>query len=176
MKAILLGATLAFALIMVAPVSNGADTAPPAHQPDEAAFKTLQSLAGRWEGKFDPKAAAESAVVYENASGGKAVIERLFAGEPHEMVTVYYLAGKELRATHYCAAGNQPAFKFSRADSNPTRVQFAFDGGTGFDPAKDSHVHDGYVRVLGPDEIEMHWNFFAQGKENAVLHSVLRRR
>lgn len=190
MKARLLSASLALALATAGSVSIGAEavsnnasaTAKPAAaqlvaaEGDVVAFKTLQSLAGRWQGKFDPDAKTDSSVVYENASGGKAVIERLFAGEPHEMITVYYLARNQLRATHYCAAGNQPAFKYSRADSNPSRVQFAFDGGTGFDPAQDSHVHDGYLRVLSADQIEMHWSFHEQGKESGVLHSVLSRR
>ena len=50
-------------------------------------------------------------VRYEVVSGGKAVIEYQNPGQSFEMVTVYYLAGGKLHATHYCGAGNQPAYK-----------------------------------------------------------------
>ena len=57
------------------------------------------------------------------------------------MVSVYHLDGKELRMTHYCAAGNQPRVKLDLAKSTPDELIFVFDGGTNLDPEKDMHIH-----------------------------------
>jgi len=36
------------------------------------------------------------------------VIEKLFAGQPKEMTTIYHLDGGQLVLAHYCSLGNQP--------------------------------------------------------------------
>lgn len=100
--------------------------------------------------------------------------ETLFPGTDHEMLTLYFLAGGELRATHYCAMGNQPLFRFDPAASKPDELVFAFAGGTGFDPAKDQHVHNGVIGLKG-DRLENDWAFWNGGKQEGDHRFFLQR-
>jgi len=158
----------AIGLLAVAPA--------PAAGPDQAAiYEQFKSLAGTWTGRMDdPLAGPPVTVRYQVASNGKSVVEFQNPGASFEMATVYYLANGKLHATHYCAAGNQPAF---RLDSKSTSelVLLEFDGGTGFDPDKDGHVHQGEIRFISPDRIEHRWFHYVGPKELGSTHWFLQR-
>ena len=138
----------------------------PAKAPDGAqAFARLKARAGPWEGKAGPATTGMPATVtYEVVSNGTAVLERMFTGTPHEMLNVYHLDEGALVAVHYCSMGNQPRFKYDQAASTATELAFGFSGGTGFDPAKDSHVHAGRLFVADPARLEEEWTFWKAGK------------
>jgi len=125
---------------------------------DAAAYEQLKSLAGLWVGKVADESAMDVQVRYEVKSGGKAVIEHLFPGSPHEMVTVYFLASGLLQATHYCSIGNQPAYTLA-AGSTPGDIRMEFAGGTGFDPQVDQHAHGVEIQAKDADHIEVEWHF-----------------
>jgi hypothetical protein len=147
-----------------------------AEGPDHAAtYERLRSLAGTWTGRMeDPLEGPPVTVRYEVASNGKAIIEYQNPGQSFEMVTVYYLASGKLQATHYCAAGNQPAYRLGdKSTAELVRLEFA--GGTGFDPQKDGHVHQGEIRFLSPDRIEHRWFHFVGPKELGSTHWFLQR-
>ena len=140
-----------------------------------AAFEQIKSLEGRWLGQMGEGDDAEPVeMVYSVISNGTAVIERETPGSETSMVTVYYLAGDELLATHYCAIGNQPAYRYSPENSTD-RLSLVFAGGTGFDPATDAHVHDGWIRIVNADRIEHSWSFYQDGKEANRSHWKLSR-
>ena len=163
-----LSLVLAFGSAALAPA--GAET--PA---DPAVYERIKSLAGSWSGRMeDPLSGPPVTVRYEVVSAGKAVIEYQNPGQSFEMVTVYYLANGKLRATHYCGAGNQPAYKLGK-DSKADLVQLEFDGGTGFDPAHDGHVHQGEIRIVSPERIEHRWFHFVGPKEAGATHWFLER-
>ncbi|MGB5131450.1 MAG: hypothetical protein WBO00_02465 [Steroidobacteraceae bacterium] len=151
-------------------------TAAPAAGPDQAAtFERIKSLAGTWTGKMeDPLDGPPVTVRYEVVSNGKAVIEYQNPGKTYEMVTVYYLANGKLQATHYCGAGNQPAYKLDEK-STADLALLEFAGGTGFDPAKDGHVHQGEIRFLSPDRIEHRWFHYVGPKELGSTQWFLQR-
>lgn len=139
----------------------------------KTAFEKLKGLAGEWDGKGGSGGQSiPAAVTYRSASNGTIVTEVLFAGTDHEMMTVYYLQGNDLVATHYCAAGNQPRFKLDLAKSTPTELAFSFDGGTNFDPAKDGHIHDGRIAFTGDGKLDSSWAFYAGGEKKGenTLH------
>ena len=132
-----------------------------------AAFDRMKSLVGDWvdaDGSMGMK--GQVAVSYRMTGGGTAVMETLFAGTPHEMLTVYYRDGDALVATHYCSSGNQPHLraKTITADS----VDFDFDGGTNVDPSKDAHIHSAHFQFLSADEIHADWLGWSGGKEDAA--------
>jgi hypothetical protein len=79
------------------------------------------------------------------------------------MMSLYYLAGEDLVATHYCVAGNQPHLKLDRAKSTESELRFAFDFGTNMNPATDTHMHEGIVRLVG-ERLEHTWLGWAGGK------------
>lgn len=142
---------------------------------DAAVYERIKSLAGSWSGRMeDPLAGPPVTVRYEVVSGGKAVIEYQNPGQSFEMVTVYYLADGKFHATHYCGAGNQPAYKLGR-DSTDELVKLEFAGGTGFDPAQDGHVHQGEIRFVAPGRIEHRWFHFVGPKEQGATHWFLER-
>ena len=75
----------------------------------------------------------------DTTSGGKAVMETMFAGTSGEMVTMYFLEGDDLALVHYCSAGNQPKMKLETPrDSNV--LSFRCLGGTNM-TEQDSHMH-----------------------------------
>jgi hypothetical protein len=147
-----------------------------AEKPDaRAAYDRIRALAGDWNGRMeDPLAGPPVTVRYEVASGGAAVIERQNAGEGFEAVVVYFLADGALHATNYSGAGNQPAYKLGR-ESSADLLLLEFDGGTGFDPGEDGHVHKGEIRFVSPDRIEQRWFHYVGPKEQGVTHWFLER-
>ena len=128
-----------------------------------AAFEKLKTLKGEWtvEG---PDAAHPMKITYKVVGSGSAVVEDLFPGTDHSMVSVYFLVGNDLRLTHYCAAKNQPQLKLDLKASTPDQLVFAFDGGTNFDPAKDAHMHEGKITLKSDGKVESSWTGFVNGK------------
>jgi hypothetical protein len=139
-------------------VAPAAAADPGAQTLDVAAFAQLRELAGRWQGHAAGSSATPVTFEFEVTANGRAVLERQFAGSPHEMVTMYYLAYDRLQATHYCALGNQPAFTLA-SRSTPSDIVMEFAGGTGFDPATDQHVNGEHIEVLGPDRLRIEYEF-----------------
>lgn len=131
-----------------------------------SAFARLKGLAGDWKARevMEGHPAQEGTVTYRVTSGGSVVMETLFAGTGHEMVSMYHLDGDDLRLTHYCAAQNQPHLKLDRAASTPDALVFAFDGGTNFDPSKDFHMHSGRIVFRGAGRVESEWDGY-KGRE-----------
>ncbi len=142
---------------------------------DPVVYDRIKALAGSWSGRMeDPLSGPPVTVRYEVVSGGKAIIEYQNPGQSFEMVTVYFLANGKLHATHYCGAGNQPAYKVGKASTDELLL-LEFDGGTGFDPEKDGHVHQGEIRFIAPDRIEHRWFHFVGPKEQGATHWFLER-
>jgi hypothetical protein len=141
-----------------------------------SAFEKLKTLAGTWEGKAGHGDAGQAATVtYRLASGGSVVEETLFPGTPHEMISMYHLVDGQLVLTHYCAMANQPRMRLDAKASTPDRLVFAFDGGTNFDPARDTHVHSGVVEWKG-ESLHAAWAVFSGGKETGQNQFVLHRK
>jgi hypothetical protein len=141
----------------------------------QAAFDQLKSLQGRWIGEERTPDGQTKQIeyVYKVQSNGSAVLETAMAGEPEEMTTVFYMAGGQLQASHYCSIGNQPAFRFVPADDD--RITMAFAGGTGFDPAVDGHVHEGWIRAIDSDHMEQNWVFYDKGVAASTMVMTLER-
>ncbi len=129
----------------------------------KAAFEKLKGLAGDWSGTAGEGFSAP--VSYKVSSNGNVVMETLFAGTDHEMITMYHMVGGDLVGTHYCSIGNQPRFKLDLAKSTPAELIFAFDGGTNFDPSKDGHIHEGKIGFDGEGKLQAAWAFYVQGKQ-----------
>ncbi|HEV8201659.1 MAG TPA: hypothetical protein VGS03_16715, partial [Candidatus Polarisedimenticolia bacterium] len=133
----LAGVTLCGALLVASGVSLPHAEAPAGGTLGaKAALEQLKELAGTWEGTRPSPEGAATRSVFAVAAGGTAVMETQFPGTDQEMVTLYYLDGQILRATHYCSAGNQPHMKLDTRASAPGDLRFAFDGGTNFNPRR----------------------------------------
>jgi hypothetical protein len=163
------------------PRAQAAPAAPPAPPPataadPKAAFARLKGLAGAWEGKAGHgEELGPASVRWETTSAGTAVMETLFPGTDHEMRSVYHLDGDTLVLTHYCAMGNQPRMRLSRASTDRELV-FDFSGGTNLNPRRDTHIHSGRIRLVGPDAIEAEWTVWGDGKQTGANRFVLARK
>jgi hypothetical protein len=98
---------------------------------ENPAFEKLKALAGTWTANQMTADGPTTSVVYRVTGDGSVIIETMFAGEPHEMVTVYTADGGNIVATHYCASGNQPVFKYNPSKSNDRQLVFDFVSVTG---------------------------------------------
>lgn len=168
-------AVMAVGLAFVGSVTSQAGDKAAAALDGRVAFAQLKTLAGDWEGNVVGQQ-GEYAVQYRVTSGGNAVIESLFSGTPHEMVSVYFMNGEDLVLTHYCSAANQPRLRLDRQASSADELRFAFDGGTNFDPAKDSHVHAGRIRLLNAGQLDAEWEFFQNGQREHSGRFLLKRK
>ena len=82
-----------------------------------AQFEKMKSLAGHWKGTSTSYGKTEPAeVIYETSSAQSVVVEKLFPGTPHEMVSVYRDEKGRLEMTHYCMLKNHPELKSVAAD------------------------------------------------------------
>ena len=137
----------------------------------------MKTLVGTWTSKPSDELKAEAkkehgedlpeevSVTFKLTGAGSALVETQFPGMPHEMVSVYHLDGKELRMTHYCAAGNQPRVKLDRAKSTPDELIFVFDGGTNLDPEKDMHIHGVKIKFGKDGKVTSAWDGYVGGKK-----------
>lgn len=139
---------------------------------EDHAFEQLKSLAGTWD-VVTPE--GEGTITYRVGSAGSVVIEELFPGTDHEMMTVYHMDGDSLVATHYCAAGNQPHFALDRTGAESDGMRFAFAGGTNMEPG-DGHIHEGRIRVKDANHVESEWAYWKDGKpEHSMTFAMTRR-
>ncbi len=93
------------------------------------------------------------------------VTEVLFPGTDHEMMTLYYVQGSDVLATHYCSMGNRPQFKLDSSKSSLKELVFNFDGGSGFDPGKDNYIHDAKLDFGGRDKFDASWAFYSGSEQ-----------
>ena len=131
---------------------------------EAAGLERFKALAGEWVAAESGEMAHAGDLVarYHVTAAGSVVVEEVFPGTPHEMVTVYHLDGKDLVLTHYCMNGNQPRMRAKSSDG--TRVVFEFDGGTNIDPRRDRHMHSATFEFVGQDELRSAWTEHIDGK------------
>lgn len=161
-----LGVWAAIALVIgsTAVVTLAADTV-------TARFDNLKALAGDWTmGGGD----GSVAVTYRVIAAGSAVVETLFPGAPHEMVTVYTVDKGELVLTHYCAEGNQPHMKAVKG-GEANAIAFKFDGGGNIKSSKDGHMHEATFSFKDTDHVTTTWLFYRDGKVGESKEFVLAR-
>lgn len=129
------------------------------------AFEQLKSLAGEWEAD-----AGEGHKMREQITltgGGTVLMENMFPGMPHEMVTMYHPDGKSLVATHYCAGGNQPRMRSSGFGPDGMSVSFRFADATNLASPTESHMHQVDIKLIDADHYDATWTSQADKPEPA---------
>lgn len=155
----------------------GPALAQPAHDSSEQlapvdareAFEKLKSLAGSYVGQlhldkpgdeFDGRLAQFTLRV---TSRGNALVHELsLSGVPDHPVTVFYLEGDRLMATHYCDAGNRPRF-VGALSPDGKKIEFEFLDLSGGDEY--GHMH-GIAFTFGDENNHTEeWTFkFPEGE------------
>ena len=141
----------------------------------KGALERLAGLSGTWVLEEAPADQPGNTFVYKVVGAGSAVVEELFPGSDHAMVSVYHLDGDELVMTHYCAARNQPRMQLDREASTADEYVFKFIGGTNFDPVKDMHMHEGRILFLPDGRVKSEWTGYDQGKPTGTHAFTLKR-
>ena len=139
-----------------------------------AEFERMKTLVGTWQGQTDMgKGPVELTVHYRLLAGGSVLEERVFAGTPQEMVTMYYDKDGKLAMTHYCVLGNRPAMRLKGSDAKS--LQFDFDATCGINPSKESHMHALSIQFDDADTITTRCKAIIDGKEAPDHPATLKR-
>jgi hypothetical protein len=162
-NAAILSLIVAFSAFTAA--SRSADDQKEGKKSKAPGFEQFKQLAGDWAGTeiHDGKEGDKVQATYKVTSAGTVVVETLFPGTEHEMVTVIHPDGEDLVLTHYCALGNQPRMKASgKADGN----KFAFDfvGASNLPDEKGMHMHSVTFTFLDKDTLRTEWVHYNGGK------------
>ncbi|MFI5296069.1 MAG: hypothetical protein ACHQ0Y_13725 [Thermodesulfovibrionales bacterium] len=130
-------------------------------------FEKMKELVGVWEGKTDMgKGTQEIKATYELTSAGNAILERLFVGLPHEMVTVYHDSNGKLAMTHYCSLGNQPHMELM----NPGEDNMLFvlsKKNHGLSSVNETHMHALKISFDSKDSISHTWSLYEKGEKKS---------
>lgn len=146
-----------------------------------SAMAFLTGLSGEWtttgaqhEHGGPAPASARGGVSVKTKAAGSAVVQTYAKGTPGEMETIFHMDGDKLLLTHYCALQNAPVLRFEKSNK-PGELKFVFHGGTNFDPAVDSHLHESTWQIKDKDTIEQNSTVYANGKANPELRTVRHR-
>jgi hypothetical protein len=139
-----------------------------------AAFDRLKTLAGSWQGKYvTPDATFEGTAAFKLVSGGSAIMLSMDEGKGSEMITMFHPDGaKQLMATHYCGAQNQPRLKLASI-SDPNVLVFDFVDGTNVDPKTD-HMKRLVITIVDADHHVQEWTSEAGGKRDVAKFTYTR--
>jgi hypothetical protein len=143
-------------------------------KPGSPEFERMKTLVGSWTGKTDlGQGPVELTLQYRLLAGGSVLEERVFAGTPNEMVTMYYDQNGRLAMTHYCVMGNRPAMLLKSSDAKT--IRFDFDATCGINPAKESHMHALSITFDDADTITSSCQAIVDGKEAPEHPTTLKR-
>ncbi len=124
----------------------------------------IKRLAGEWvQVGEDGTLGSRVMTSYRVTAGGSAVLETLFPGTDHEMLTVYHQDGDDLVLTHYCVMGNQPRMRAKKDAPEGTLVFECFDV-MNTKSHDEKHMHKGVVRVEGADRLHSTWYSVQSGE------------
>ncbi|MGA3126544.1 MAG: hypothetical protein ABSD13_07490 [Candidatus Korobacteraceae bacterium] len=136
--------------------------------PDTPAWKSLQTLVGKWDGTVKENGKQASHVEVRRTGGGSALMHVINEGTPDEMVTMFHPDMNDLLATHYCSAHNQPRMKL--VSSTATRLVFEFMDGTNIGP-KDGHMVGLAIDLIDANHHDEEWSWTQDGKRStSVFH------
>jgi hypothetical protein len=164
---------LCAALLLTASLGLRAEDQPKPKQ-GSAEFERLKFLVGTWKGTADMgQGPVEMTLQYRLIAGGSVLEERVFAGTPREMITMFYDRNGRLALTHYCVMGNQPGMVLNSSDDKT--LKFDFDKTCGINVSKESHMHALTLHFDDADTVTATCNAMMDGKEVAEKATTFKR-
>ncbi len=141
---------------------------------ESVSFETLKSLHGDWaKAEADGTAGDQVTNSFRLTAAGNALLEKVFPGTGHEMVTLYYLKGGEVALTHYCVEGNQPTMRLAKATAN--EIEFECTG-EGLGSENERHMHRAKFTIIDSDHIRSQWFEYENGENVYTADFNLARR
>jgi hypothetical protein len=143
-------AALLICLLALASVAlaQGPQKAAAAQSDAQKALEKMKTLAGSWQGtimgisiNFTIRAASSGTVILHegNTTGG---------GPPNHEITMFYLDGDRLLATHYCDAGNRSRFE-GKMSPDGKAIEFSFLDVAG--STKGGYLKDMVITMIDAD-------------------------
>jgi hypothetical protein len=133
--------------------------------PTNPTFEKLKTLVGNWDGSGEDSGKKFATTTsFKMVSGNSVLMNTLAEGKPDEMITMFHLDQKDLLATHYCAAHNQPRMK-AKSGASPAQITFEFKDGTNIGP-NDGHMQRLVVTFVDNDHHTEDWVYLDKGKES----------
>ena len=159
---------LIFAFVCIGPARpSAATTHDMAPYVGSAQLEEMKKLAGDWKGTHQMgEEASPAEVQYYVTSNGSAVVEKLFPGTLHEMISVYHDKNGKLMMTHYCAMGNQPEMDLVASDDK--HLEFSLSPNSTIDPAVEGHMHALTILLNDSGAIEQRWTFYENGQPSGT--------
>lgn len=167
--------------ILLLSLSAVASAQSAAQKSAQTSFDQLKTLAGTWDGPLtlpaDPSMPAmppmNAHVVLRVTSTGNAVHhEMTMTGRPDDPITMFYLDGDRLRATHYCDAGNRPSFA---ARISPDGKTYDFDFLDISGPLDHGHMQHIAFTFVDADHHSEAWSFMTPDGKIMAGHLDLTR-
>ena len=153
--------------VLLGPLAAGSGEYPKGAITHSKDFEKMKELVGVWKGTTDMgQGMVAIKATYELTSAGNAIIERLFVGLPHEMVTVYYDYNGKLNMTHYCSLGNQPHMELM--NSGETNMLFVLSKkNPNLHSVEETHMHSLKILFDNKDNITHTWSLYEKGKKKS---------
>jgi hypothetical protein len=155
----------------------------PEHHAEEsfhnhARLSDMDGMLGTWNAA-DENGVSTGEVVSEFriTAGGSAIAETMFAGQPHEMVTMYFTSPDGLYMTHYCAIKNHPNLSASIDEATGDLMFDCMGAGANFGACSDTdHMH--HVRYhLDGDSLTATWHSMTAGElQEATVFDLVRQK
>ena len=128
------------------------------------ALEAMKKLEGSWEGTHSMGKKEEPAKVeYKVSSNGSTIIETLFPGTKHEMISVYHDKNGSLSMTHYCSVGNQPQMDLVKSEGGT--IEFSLSKTSDINVGKEGHMHGLTVTMVDKGHLIHSWTMYQEGKE-----------
>jgi hypothetical protein len=172
-----LAAILVSCVFVSAQAQHDQGGSPPASNTNDT-FNLIKALSGDWQGSYERIGKNRKGPMdarYYLTGNGTAVVEDLIMDGNPNMTTVYHLDGADLRATHYCAAGNQPRLKAISTDADNKVVKFHMVDITNLPTPEAGHIRDLELRLTSANQITILFTFVGSSKESVERIELARK-
>ncbi len=153
---------------------SAADSPAPSEPRSAPSLETIKALAGDWY-KLNEAGEPTDEIVssYRVTAAGNAVVETVYPGTEHEMLSVYFEDDGRLEMTHYCMLNNSPTYVAKNGAEG--EIVYECIGGGNLKEA-DRHMHTGRIQKLGADRYVSKWTMMEAGEVAMVVESDVVRR
>jgi hypothetical protein len=128
-----------------------------------AQFDKLKELAGEWISRSPEDPMSVTRYTYKVVSNGSALMLTTEVPNEGPMVTMFYLDGARLMATHFCGEKNQPRYVAGNS-TDPKTIVFKFKDATNLDAARDGYMSGVTFQFGDSDHHTQRWTFNEKGK------------
>jgi len=167
---------LAILIFLIATATVALPQEPPktasAQSDAKKAFEKMKTLAGSWQGtvmdipiNFTIRTASSgTAILHEGDTSG--------GGPPKHEITMFYLEGDRLLATHYCDAGNRSRWE-GKMSPDGKAIEFSFLDVAG--PTRGGYLKDMVITMIDADHHIVAFTFVMPDGKPIQLRGDFRR-